>query len=68
MSVIEVTKMPKASTLRKYYPESKLSDDKLVEIAEWLKKYIKHQHISADNHILAALIAWEEYAEITGAN
>ena len=53
-------RMPKPSTLRKYYPDSLLTGEQLADIAEWLRKYSGHQHISPDNHILAVLVAWEE--------
>lgn len=52
--------MPKPETFKRYYPNSKLSGEKIFEIAEWLKKYLNHNHISADNHILKAIISWEE--------
>ena len=51
--------MPKAETLRKYYPDCKLSDVVLLRIAEWVRVFSGKNHISPDNKILAALIKWE---------
>ncbi len=52
--------MPKPETLRKYYPNSSLSDAELVEIAEWVRKYLGREHISPGNILLKVLIKWEE--------
>ena len=53
--------MPKKETLRKHYPNSNLTDDKLMELAEWLRSELKQEHVSPINKQLRILIAWEEY-------
>jgi hypothetical protein len=52
--------MPRKDTLRKYYPDSTLSDDELMRIAEWLRDYTGQTAVSPDNRILKALIAFKE--------
>lgn len=56
---IPISRMPSIKTLRRYYPDCKLSDSELLEIAEWVKAYSGKNFISPDNKILAALIQWE---------
>lgn len=51
--------MPSIKTLRKYYPDCKLSDVTLLRLAEWVKEYSGKNFISPDNKLLAALIKWE---------
>ena len=54
------SKMPRIETLRKYYPDCKLSDDDLLRISEWVKEHEGKNHISPDNRILNAIIVWEQ--------
>ena len=58
------SKMPKIETLRKYYPETiigahAIGDNKLLEIAEFVRMHEGKNHISPDNKILKAIIEWE---------
>lgn len=55
------SKMPKAETLRKHFPDCSLTDEKLIEITEWLRDYLKQEHITPNNKVLKVLIAREEY-------
>ena len=59
MKIIE-SKMPKAETLRKYYPNSKLSNEQLVTVAEFVRDFLKKEHVSPGNDAVASIIAWEE--------
>lgn len=54
-----VSKMPKIETLRRHFPDCNLSDEKMMEIAEWLRDYLKQQHITPNNKMLKVLIDWE---------
>lgn len=53
-------KMPHADTLRRYYPDSALSDKKLMELAEFVRAHTGKNHISPDNEVLRVLVVWEE--------
>jgi len=55
-----VSKMPKIETLRRHFPDCKLSDEKMMEIAEWLRDYLKQQHITPNNKMLRVLMDWED--------
>jgi len=57
---MNINRMPKLSTLRKYYPACKLSDELLMSLAEFVRKEHGTQGISADSKDLKILIAWEE--------
>lgn len=52
--------MPKITTLRRHFPDCNLSDDTMMEIAEWLRDYLKQEHITPNNKLLKILIAWED--------
>ena len=54
-----ISKMPKIETLRRHFPVCMLSDNELMKIAEWLRDYLKVEHISINNKQLKVLIAWE---------
>lgn len=51
-----ISKMPKIETLRKHFPDCPLSDSEIMEIAEWLRNYLKQQHITPNNKMLRVLI------------
>lgn len=51
--------MPKKETLRKYYPDCNLPDEKMMKIAEWLRVHLNQEHISPTNKLLKVLITWE---------
>jgi len=53
------SKMPKIKTLRSHFPDCKLSDVEMIKLSEWLRDYLKVEHISVNNKILKALIDWE---------
>lgn len=53
------SKMPKIETLRKHSLNCNLTDEKMMEIAEWLRVHLKQKHISPANKHLKVLIAWE---------
>ncbi len=53
------SKMPRIETLKRHFPDSNLSDEKLMEISEWLRDHLKQEHISINNKLLKILIAWE---------
>ena len=53
------SKMPKIETLRKHFPNCILSDDKMMEISEWLRLYLNQEHITPNNKVLKVLIQWE---------
>ena len=53
------SKMPKIKTLRKHFPDCELTDEKMMEIAEWLRDHLKQEHITPNNKLLKVLIAWE---------
>lgn len=55
-----ISKMPKITTLRRHFPDCNLSDDTMMEIAEWLRDYLKQEHITPNNKLLKILIAWED--------
>ncbi|MGP8322378.1 MAG: hypothetical protein ACT6FG_00050 [Methanosarcinaceae archaeon] len=54
-----VSKMPKIETLKRHFQDYNLTDDKLMEIAEWLRKHLKKEHISTNSKLLEVIIAWE---------
>ena len=54
-----ISKMPKIATLRKHFPNYSLSDERMMEIAEWLRDYLKQQHITPNNKMLKVLIDFE---------
>lgn len=54
------SKMPKIETLRKHFPDCNLTDDKLLEISEWLRKDLRQEFITPTNKLLGVLIKWEE--------
>lgn len=55
--------MPKISTLRKHFPECSLSDERIGDVAEWLRVYLRQQHITPNNKLLKVLIAYEAYRD-----
>lgn len=55
-----MSNMPRKDTLRKYYRNSKLSDVELLDIAEWLTKYLDQEFVLPSNHTLKCLIYYEE--------
>ncbi len=55
------SKMPKIETLKRHLPNCKLTDDKMMEIAEWLRVELKKEHISPTNKLLKIVIAWEDH-------
>lgn len=55
-----VSKMPTLKTLRKYFPDTRLDDDRLIEVANWVKQYLRQEHISPANNILKAIVSWED--------
>lgn len=57
---MNINRMPKLTTLRKYYPKCKLSDGLLMKLAEFVRKEHGTQGISADSKDLKILIRWEE--------
>jgi len=57
---MNINRMPKLATLRKYYPACKLSDELLMKLAEFVRKEHNTQGISADSKDLKILIVWEE--------
>lgn len=59
-----MSKMPKKETLRKYYPKCDLSDEEMVEITKWLRKYLNKEFILPSNHMLKCLIEYEEYRRL----
>lgn len=56
-----MSKMPKKVTLRKYYPDSTLSDETLLNIAKWLAIYLHQEFVLPGNHTLKCLIKYEEH-------
>jgi len=59
MNNIPCSKMPKIETIRKHFPDCKLSDDSLLEITEWLRANQGLQHVGVTNKKLKVLIDWE---------
>lgn len=55
------SKMPTLETMRKHYPDCSLTDDKLMELPEWLRVELKQEHVSPINKCLKILIAWEDH-------
>ena len=53
-------RMPKKETMRKYYKDSPLSDDNLMELAEFVRDQQGGQGVSMLSYPLKVLIAWEE--------
>ena len=50
-------------TLKKHFPDCDLPDDKMLQIAEWLRNYLKQQHITPNNKLLKVLLAYEKEKE-----
>ena len=54
-----ISKMPKIQTLRKHFPDCDLSDERMLEISEWLRGYLGQQHITPNNKLLKVLMAFD---------
>lgn len=56
-----VSKMPTIETLKRHNPDCNLTDEKMMELAEWLRIHLKQEHISPANKHLKVLFAWEDH-------
>lgn len=52
--------LPTPSTLKRYYPVSKLSGEQIAILAEFVRAQQGTNGISPDNKILKALVSWED--------
>lgn len=58
--------MPKKETLRRYYPDSSLTDEELLELAVWVSEFLGIEWIKVNNKTYAALVAYIEKSKKEG--